>query len=228
MSQWALFFASVLSNRRFKHILFFCTKDGGQLILLFVTALLFAFLFVGNDVTAEILFQSPQSPPPAQQEAPPPQPTPVPPTPVPTEPPPPEPTATQPPPAAEGSTEEPTPQPEATPLPEPTATPVPPTEAAPTEEPPSAELTDTQPPSSSEAQSSTDLPTRVEVRRGDVSLDFEGDTAPSFILDQAELIDAVAVSGAYIWLCCGVGLFLLAPLFFLILYVRGRSQIIQE
>ncbi|MCB0192927.1 MAG: hypothetical protein KDJ65_13365 [Anaerolineae bacterium] len=50
----------------------------------------------------------------------------------------------------------------------------------------------------------------------------------NFILDQAELIDTVVVSTAYIWLCCGIGLFLLIPLVFLFLQIRGRHKIIKE
>jgi hypothetical protein len=56
----------------------------------------------------------------------------------------------------------------------------------------------------------------------------EEDSPSNFILDQAELIDTVVVSGAYIWLCCGVSLFLLVPLFLLFVYIRGRSKIIRE
>jgi hypothetical protein len=48
------------------------------------------------------------------------------------------------------------------------------------------------------------------------------------VLDRAELIDSIVVSGAYIWLCCGVILLLLIPLFMLILYIRGRSKIVNE
>ncbi len=51
------------------------------------------------------------------------------------------------------------------------------------------------------------------------------DESPNFILDQAEFIDTVVVSGAYIWLCCGVLLFLLVPIFMLVLYIRGRSKL---
>lgn len=223
MSQWASFFASIFQNHRFRHSQFYCAKDSTQLVLLFIAALLFAFLFNGSDVTANLLFQSPQSPPPAQPTA-----TPAPPTPLPTEPPPPEPTATTAPPAPTEPAEESIQQPEATqPLPEPSATPLPPVEATPTEAPPSPIPTDTQPPPTLDSQSATVLPKRAELQRENVSLEFEDNTASNFILDQAELIDTVAVSGAYIWLCCGVGLFLLAPLLFLIIYIRGRSRIIQ-
>lgn len=58
--------------------------------------------------------------------------------------------------------------------------------------------------------------------------DAEGGGPAQFILDQAELIDTVVVSGAYVWLCCGVSLFLLVPLVLLFVYIRGRSKIIKE
>lgn len=48
------------------------------------------------------------------------------------------------------------------------------------------------------------------------------------VLDEAELIDSVFVSLAYLWLCCGVVLLLLIPLGLLILYIRGRSKIVNE
>ena len=50
----------------------------------------------------------------------------------------------------------------------------------------------------------------------------------NFILDRVELIDSVVVSGAYLWLCCGVALFLLVPIFMLVLYIRGRSKMSQN
>ena len=50
----------------------------------------------------------------------------------------------------------------------------------------------------------------------------------NFILDQAELIDTVVVSTAYVWLCCGFMLLLLIPLVFIFLQIRGRSKIIKE
>ncbi len=53
----------------------------------------------------------------------------------------------------------------------------------------------------------------------------EPQSSRNFILDQVELIDTVVVSGAYVWLCCGVGLFLLIPIFLLVIYIRGRSKI---
>jgi len=48
------------------------------------------------------------------------------------------------------------------------------------------------------------------------------------VLDEAELIDTIFVSLAYVWLCCGVILLLLIPLGLLILYIRGRSKIVNE
>jgi hypothetical protein len=74
-------------------------------------------------------------------------------------------------------------------------------------------------------------PTAEPVRREreEEPIEPEESGGPSqFILDQAELIDTVVVSGAYIWLCCGVSLFLLVPLALLFVYIRGRSKIIRE
>jgi predicted component of type VI protein secretion system len=47
----------------------------------------------------------------------------------------------------------------------------------------------------------------------------------NFILDQAELIDTMVVSGARLWMCCGILFFLLIPVFMLIVYIRGRSKL---
>lgn len=47
-------------------------------------------------------------------------------------------------------------------------------------------------------------------------------------VDQAEFIDTVVVSLAWLWLCCGVILILLIPLVFLFLHIRGRSKISKE
>jgi hypothetical protein len=76
------------------------------------------------------------------------------------------------------------------------------------------------------------IPTAEPIRRDrdeEARLDESESGSPAnFILDQAELIDTVVVSGAYIWLCCGVSLFLLVPLVLLFVHIRGRSKIIRE
>ncbi len=64
--------------------------------------------------------------------------------------------------------------------------------------------------------------------REDSFSDDEGEESSGFILDQVEFIDTVVVSGAYIWLCCGIGLFLLIPLVFLLLQIRGQLKIRKE
>jgi len=56
-------------------------------------------------------------------------------------------------------------------------------------------------------------------------LEEEGDGSSNFILDQAEFIDTVVVSGAYVWLCCGITFFLLIPLVFLFLQIRGQLKL---
>ena len=58
--------------------------------------------------------------------------------------------------------------------------------------------------------------------------DEEESGESNFILDQAELIDTVVVSTAYVWLCCGFILLLLIPLVFIFLQIRGRSKIQKE
>ena len=58
--------------------------------------------------------------------------------------------------------------------------------------------------------------------------DDEAGGESNFILDQAELIDTVVVSTAYVWLCCGFILLLLIPLVFIFLQIRGRSKINKE
>ncbi|MFN8457302.1 MAG: hypothetical protein U0401_22035 [Anaerolineae bacterium] len=50
----------------------------------------------------------------------------------------------------------------------------------------------------------------------------------NFILDQAELIDTIVVTGAWVWLCCGILLILIVPLFFVVVYIRGRRKIIDQ
>ncbi|MEM7347342.1 MAG: hypothetical protein AAF485_24145 [Chloroflexota bacterium] len=50
----------------------------------------------------------------------------------------------------------------------------------------------------------------------------------SFTLDEAEFIDTLIVSGAYLWLCCGLALLLLVPLVLIFLYIRGRRRIADE
>jgi hypothetical protein len=54
------------------------------------------------------------------------------------------------------------------------------------------------------------------------------DESPDMVLDQVELVDTIVVSGAYIWLCCGIGLFLLIPLVFLFLQIRGQLKMRRE
>lgn len=71
-----------------------------------------------------------------------------------------------------------------------------------------------------------EAPRSVRLERSDDLAEAGGDRI--LTLDQAELIDTVVVSTAYIWLCCGIGLFLLIPLAFLFLQIRGRTKIARE
>jgi hypothetical protein len=56
----------------------------------------------------------------------------------------------------------------------------------------------------------------------------ETEASTYFILDQVEFVDTVVVSGAYVWLCCGIVLLLLLPLIFLFLQIRGQIKIQRE
>lgn len=62
----------------------------------------------------------------------------------------------------------------------------------------------------------------------EILLPEEEESSGNLILDRAEFVDTVIVSGAYVWLCCGVGLFLIVPLFLLFVYIRGRSKMINS
>lgn len=139
---------------------------------LFLLAIMITFWVAGSPVVAEGLFQSPQSPAPAEA---------------------------QPPPPAGGEQPAPT---EAQPAPAPTA-----------EQPP--------PPPAEPERPVRDRSTPTDEAPADSS-------GRNFILDQVELVDSVVVSGAYLWLCCGVLLFLLVPIFMLIVYIRGRSKLRQR
>lgn len=54
------------------------------------------------------------------------------------------------------------------------------------------------------------------------------DADSQMVVDQAEFIDTVVVSFAYVWLCCGIVLILVIPLVFLFLHIRGRSKMLKE
>ena len=187
------------------------------MLLLIISVMLSLWLTSGS-VEANILFQSPQSPPiqPAVEQPPLAQPAPA-------EQPPVEQPPVQQPPVEQPPVEQPPVQ-------------QPPVEQPPVVQPPAEHAEQPVPENVAPvAQPDTSAapvqPTPEPVRRQqDETAPIEADPAgPSnFILDQAELIDTVVVSGAYVWLCCGVSLFLLVPLFLLFVYIRGRSKIIQE
>jgi hypothetical protein len=115
----------------------------------------------------------------------------------------------------------PVPAEESSPLPEPTPDQQPPAEE-PSQPEPSAEQ-----PLPSEPLPAPEFAPPPEPDRNDFppQENPEPQSPRNFILDQVELIDTVVVSGAYVWLCCGVGLFLLIPIFLLVIYIRGRSKI---
>ena len=171
-----------------------------RLIVLFIIAILLTFWIENDPSTAETLFQSAQSPvdQPEDEQVP-----------------------------AEES-----PSPEESP---PEQTPV--EETAPEQVPAGQTITETVPISVEDpggeflpAPETPSEPARLEPDGGDtISTDEESpEESHNFVLDRIEMIDTVVVSGAYVWLCCGVGLFLLVPVMLVLLYIRGRSKIIKE
>ena len=193
----------------------FSRSGAGRLIVLFATAIYATFLIGSDNANANFLFQSPQSPavepssvqPAAEQQ-------PVEQQPVeqqPVEQPPAEQPAAEPTPAEQPVIEQ--------PAVEQPALEQPALEQSPTEQPsveqPAVELAAPEDPFAEPIR-----PEQDEFR----ATDEEGNQT-ELTLDRVELIDTIVVSGAYIWLCCGVGLFLIAPLFFLFLQIRGGSKI---
>jgi len=190
-------------------------QDLNRLALLFSISVILTLWVAGGSATAEMLFQSPQSPVPEQQ-APPAQPQPTAPPPVEQAPVEQQPVEQQP--AAseqieqtgtgQSTTDEPAAEVE--------------TPIEPVDETSSESLIPEEPAPEPESFG----PEPVEL---DEDLFTDGEAGPpNFILDRIELIDSVVVSTAYVWLCCGVLLFLLVPVFMLFLYLRGRSQIARE
>jgi hypothetical protein len=72
------------------------------------------------------------------------------------------------------------------------------------------------------------LPTLTRPNRVAPLPDNPADSSSNLIVDQAEFVDTVIVTTAYVWLCCGIILILLIPLIFLFLHIRGRSKILKE
>lgn len=184
------------------HQLFTCNRV--RLVALLLGSIVISLWLANSSVTADSLFQSPASPV----------------MPLPENQPPAEvPPFEQPPleqPPAEQPFDQPQPQ-------QPVESQPPADTAAPV--PPAQELDS--PPLMTEEQPAQPTPATSRSRRERDEQAQPVDTAgtPNFILDQAEFIDTVVVSGAYLWLCCGVMLFLLVPIFMLVLYIRGRSKL---
>jgi hypothetical protein len=179
----------------------------GRLSAFFVLAIALSLFLADDRAIAEILLQSPPSPPaqPVPPEQPPAQP-------APTEPAPAQPQPTAPAPAPQAPT--------APVVPTPTfASPL-----APAGESPVATVlsTSTEPPTFVQP---TPLP---RSRSRDDAAAVEEEAASNLILDQVEFIDTLVVSGAYVWLCCGIALLLLLPLIFLLLQIRGQIKIQRE
>jgi hypothetical protein len=196
--------------------LFFRAMRLCRLPLLFTIALCLTLALATGNVTAERLFQSPQSPP---AQPPPAEPPPAP------QPPAEQPPAPQPPPAEQPAV------PQAPTEQQPVAQP--PAGQPPTEQPPAGQAPIAPPPSAEQPplalppipQPATQQVPAVTKEEPPTK---DKDNSPNLTLDTAELIDTVVVSGAYIWFCCGVILLPLIPIGLLLLYIRGRSKIIQE
>jgi hypothetical protein len=167
MSQWAFGYTTVFGLLKRIPRLFFFHMAPGRLGLLFIIALSLTLMIADDNVIADRLFQSPESP------------------------------AAQPQPATDITSP-------VSPIQQASSEPLPPIQPLP--EPSSSERTD------------RFLDEEEEEKPGD----------SNFILDRIEMVDTIVVSTAYVWLCCGIVLFLLIPLFFLFLQIRGRSKILRE
>jgi hypothetical protein len=220
MSRWALFFKATLQFNKWKGLV-----EVARLPLFFLMAVGIVLFMANGNATAEVLlFQSPQEAPPTESPPAEPTATPLPPpieTPVPVE------AATSEPVTA--PTEELVPL-EANPVEEIVTEEIIPLEPVPTEEPVIEQATDNSTLELTEGAvppGPQPRPISLNEREEEVLDEAEGGPR-NFILNRAQLIDTVAISGAYLWLCCGIGLLLFAPLSLLLLYVRGRSKIIRE
>ena len=222
MSQWAPF---RLTKRLRSSGSIILASGWERLALLLVVAIFLTLWVATGNVDADMLFQSPQSPPvqPAAEQPPVAQP--------PVE----QPPAQQPPAAPPPAEQPPAEQPpvEQAPVEQPPAEQSPaepaPVEQAPTEQPASDIAPSAAEPAAPTAAPEQPIPEPIRREREEAPPDVGAEEGSSnFILDQVELIDTVVVSGAYIWLCCGVGLFLFVPLLLLFVYIRGRSKITQE
>ncbi len=194
-----------LSTRidRARRRLFHRAAVHGRIVVLLLAAVLVSFWLVGTDAAAERLFQSPPQSPPAEQppaEQPPPE----------SQPPAEQPPAESQPPAEQPQTQPPAEQP-------PAVSPVSPP-AGESGPPP---LSPEPPAGPAEAAPVERQPEPLPPPPPDENIS----SARQFILDQAELIDAIVVSGAYLWLCCGILLLLAVPVVMLIIYIRGRSRL---
>lgn len=193
----------------------------GRLLLLFLAAILLTLWLVKGSATAEGLFQSPQSSPPAEPQA--------------VEQPPAEPPAEEPPAADEQPVEQPAEQPapsEQQPVQEsPLESPVQPAPSPQAPAPtalPAEEGSGAAPSAGQDTSETAGRSSRSREDAAATATTADENSVRSFILDRAEFIDTVVVSGAYLWLCCGVGIFLLVPVLMVVLYIRGRSKVVAE
>jgi hypothetical protein len=196
--------------------------DFTRLLFLFASAILLTFILSDHVATAELLFQSPASPAaqPVLQEAAPAQPAPA------------EQAPAQPTPTEQPSTQ-PAPAEQSAPAQSPGSVDQASDQTQPTSSAPEAAAPVSPIPEATEEESTLEVPSLPEPERVERSDRFsdeeaEEDDSANLVLDRAELVDTIVVSTAYVWLCCGIMLFLLIPLVFLFLQIRGRTKIREE
>ncbi len=174
-----------------------------RLVLFFIIAVTITLVISDNNAIADVLLQSPASPVEQPQQQPPPE------QPVPAQPP---------------APAQPEAQPQAN---EPVTEIVSPISPVSPVSPAEVESQQSAPVLKPAAEPPAE-PQPYQLRERDESADDETGGESNLILDQAELIDTVVVSTAYVWLCCGFILLLLIPLVFIFLQIRGRSKIQKE
>ena len=190
-----------------------------RLTLLFIASVLLTLLVAGGNAAAGRLFQSPQSPPaqpaPAVEQAQPPAAVPA--QPV-------EQAPAQPQPVDQAQPVQPEVQ-QVSPEQPQSSAPIPEESLVPAAQPGETQPLQDQLPLEPETggQPVDTLESSRDLER--TSPGEESSDSQNFIMDRAEFIDSVIVSGAYVWACCGIGLLLLVPIFLLVVEIRGRGKL---
>ncbi len=74
----------------------------------------------------------------------------------------------------------------------------------------------------------TPLPVEATPPTSEPELNPSEATSAERIFDQAEFIDTVVIFFSWIWLCCGIALFLTVPLVMLLLQIRGGVKLSRQ